>query len=108
MKLPGLCKCNGRQLWSVLYLDKSICIGVAWKAVPRSDNAASFQKQAASYFSPGRSGVQGVSQTGNKCKNVLYQVCAGMGSLGEHWVSDWMITCYCLIVIRIIKVINWL
>lgn len=41
-------------------------------------------------------------------KNVLHQVCASTGSLVEHWVSDWMITCYCLIVIRIVKVINWL
>lgn len=40
----------------------------ARKAVPGRDNAASFQTQAAAYFSSGRSGVQGVSQTENKCK----------------------------------------
>lgn len=76
--------------------------------MPGRDNAASFQTQAASYFSLGRSGVQGVSQTGKKLKNVLYQVCVCMGSLVEHWVSDWMITYYWVIVIGIIKVINWL
>lgn len=81
----------------------------AWKAVPGRDNAASFQTQAAGYFSSGRSRVQGVSPTENKCKkNVLFQVCVRRGSLVEHWLSDWMITCYCLIIIRIIKVINWL
>lgn len=80
--------------------------GCACKAVPGRDNTASFSNAGSlGYFSSGRSGVQGVPQTGNKCKNVLYRVCVGMGSLVEHWVSDWLITCYCLIAIRIIKVI---
>lgn len=78
----------------------------AWKAVTGRDNAASFQTHEAGYFSLGCSGVQGVFQTGNKSKNVLYQACVHTGSLEEYWVSDWMITCYCSIVIRIIKVIN--
>lgn len=30
-----------------------------------------------------------------------------MCSLAEHWVSDWMISCYCLIAISIIKLENW-
>lgn len=108
LKLPGfLCKCNVGELWSVLYLKKSICAASAKKAVPGRDNAASLQERPSGYFSSACWGIQGVFQTGNKCKNVLYELCVCMGSLAEHWVSDWMIT-YCLIVIRIIKVINWL
>ena len=37
----------------MLYLEKSICIGGAWKAVPGRDNAASFQTEPAIIFHRG-------------------------------------------------------
>ena len=72
------------------------------------DNAASFQTQADGYFSSGVQEFKVFLRQETSAKNVLYQARVHTGSLVEHWVSDWMITCYCLIVIRIIRVINWL
>lgn len=110
LKLRGLCKCHGRRLWSALYLEKSICIGGCVESSARGKiTRKSLQTQAARSFPSGHSEVQGFfSETGNECKNVLCQVGVPLGSLVDHWESDWMITCYCWILMRIIKVINWL
>lgn len=94
-----------------LYLQKSICIGggLHGKQCQGEITPHLFRRKAAGYFSSGafrssrylsdRKQVQG---------NVLRPVCACTGPLAEHRVRDWMISCYCLIVIGIIKVINWL
>lgn len=64
----------------MLYLEKSICIGGAWKAVPGRDNTASFQTEPAIIFHRGAQEFKVFLRQETSAKNVQ-QVCFGMGSL---------------------------